>query len=107
MRPAGRKAAFGEDQHQRAEPQSLRQPRVVKPHANPRLTKGQAETEEDEQARQADPMSEPGRHDRREHHPGSGKQDKAEITHRHGRHLLPQTPAAGGHQSAPSATNSR
>ena len=85
MRPAGRQAAFGEDQHQRAEPQSLRQPGVVKPHANPRLTQGQAETEEDEQARQADPMSEPGRHDRREHHPGSGEQDKAEITRRHGR----------------------
>ena len=52
---------------------------------NPCLTQGQAEAEEDEQARQADPVREPDRHNRREHHGGAGEQDEAEITGRHGR----------------------
>ena len=82
-RPAGRQPPLGQDQHQRAEAQRLRQPGIIEPDADACLAQGQAQAQEHQQARQADPVRHPGRDDRREHHRGADEQDQTEIASRH------------------------
>jgi len=83
MRPAGGQPPLGQDQHQRAEAQRLRQPGIIEPDADACLAQGQAQAQEHQQARQADPVRHPGRDDRREHHRGADEQDQTEIASRH------------------------
>jgi hypothetical protein len=85
MSPAGRQPALGQDQHQRAEPQRLRQRGIIEPDTNARLPQSQPQAQEKEQSRQADSVRYPGRHDRREHHYGADQQDETKINGRHGR----------------------
>ncbi len=83
MSPAGRQPAFGQDQHQGAEPQRLRQPGVIEPDTRARLAEGQPQAQEHQQARQPDPVRHPGRHDRREHDRGADQQDQTQAARRH------------------------
>jgi hypothetical protein len=85
MRPVRGQATLGQDQHQRAESQNLRQPGIVKPHPQPGLTQRQAKTEENQQRREPGSVRQPGRNDRGDHHTRRGQQDEAEVTCRHGR----------------------
>ena len=65
-------------------PSGLRQLGVVEPHPQARLTQRQAQAQEEEQAGQADPVRDPGRHDRGDHHRRAHQQDEAEVTCLHG-----------------------
>jgi hypothetical protein len=85
MSPAGRQPALGQDQHQRAEPQRLRQRGIIEPDTNAGLSQSQPQAQEKEQSRQADSVRHPCRYDRREHHHGADQQDETKINGRHGR----------------------
>src|SRR5262252_3409073 len=52
--------------------------------AQARLTERQAQAEEEEQPGQADPVRDPGRHDRGDHHRRANEQDEAGVTCLHG-----------------------
>ena len=83
MHPAGGQAAFGDDQHEPGQPQLLGQAGVVEPDTEPRLAQGQTETQEQQQAGQADAMSDPCGDDRSDHHARADQQDEAQVGRRH------------------------
>ena len=98
MSPVGRQAALGQDQHQRAETQRLRQPGIIEPDARACLAQSQAQAQEHQQARQADPVRRPGRGDRHEHHDGADQQDETKVACRHGRLRSPCRRSGQGQQ---------
>jgi hypothetical protein len=76
VHPVGGQPALCEDQHQRAQAKRLRKPGIIKGHTDPGFAEREAQSQEQQQAWQADPMRHPRRGNRRDHHSRADEQDE-------------------------------